>query len=77
MSSKPSKPHDEFFKATFGRLDIAYDYLLQFLPAPVIKELDLKGLERVNGSFVDPNLSEHHSDVVYRCPLAHAADIFV
>ena len=77
MASKPSKPHDEFFKATFGRLDIAYDYLVQFLPEAVIRELDLKGLERVNGSFVDPNLSEHHSDVVFKCPLAQDADIFV
>lgn len=77
MSNKPSKPHDEFFKATFGRLDIAYDYLLQFLPAAVLNELDLTALERVNASFVNPNLEERRSDVIYRCPLVNFANQYV
>ena len=69
MPNKPSKPHDEFFKATFGRLDIALDYLQNMLPAELQQDLDLSKLERVNGSFVSPALQEYFSDVVYQSPL--------
>ena len=69
MPKKPSKPHDEFFKASFGRKDIALDYLRSMLPAALHQELDLDRLERINGSFVSPELQETFSDVVYQCPL--------
>lgn len=69
MPNKPSKPHDEFFKATFGRLDIALDYLQNMLPEAIQKDLDLSKLERVNGSFVSPALQEYFCDVVYQSPL--------
>lgn len=69
MAEHPHKSHDEFFKASFGRLDIARDYLDQFLPEDVRKELNLEKLERVNGSFVTPELQEFFSDVVYKSPL--------
>ena len=65
----PRKSHDEFFKASFGRLEIARDYLEQLLPWEVHQSLDLSQLERVNGSWVNPELAEYFSDVVYRCPL--------
>jgi predicted transposase/invertase (TIGR01784 family) len=73
MPKKPSKPHDEFFKASFGRRDIALEYLQQMLPAELREDLDLERLERVNGSFVSPALQEYFSDVVYRCPLKSTA----
>lgn len=69
MPSKPSKPHDEFFKATFGRREIALDYLQHMLPGELHEVLDLSKLERVNGSFVSPALKEYFSDMVYQCPL--------
>ena len=69
MPKKPSKPHDEFFKATFGRIEIALDYLLSMLPAALLQELDLSKLKRINGSFVSPALKETFSDVVYQSPL--------
>lgn len=69
MSEHPHKSHDEFFKASFGRLDIARDYLEQLLPSELSQILDLAQLERVNGAWVTPELEEYFSDVVYRCPL--------
>ncbi|HOY18379.1 MAG TPA: Rpn family recombination-promoting nuclease/putative transposase [Haliscomenobacter sp.] len=69
MPDYPHKSHDEFFKASFGRLEIARDYLEQLLPWEVHQTLDLSQLERVNGSWVSPELAEYFSDVVYRCPL--------
>ncbi len=70
MSDYPhKKSHDEFFKASFGQLEIARDYLEQLLPREVHQSLDLSQLERVNGSWVTPELEEYFSDVVYRCPI--------
>lgn len=65
----PSKPHDEFFKATFGRLDVALEYLQQMLPVDIQNNLQLNALERINGSFVSQELKEYFSDVVYQCPI--------
>ena len=52
MPKKPGKPHDEFFKASFGRKDVAMEYLQSMLPLELCNDLDLERLERVNGSFV-------------------------
>lgn len=69
MPKKPSKPHDEFFKAAFGQKEVALDYLEKMLPTAVLKQLNLKKLKRINGSFVSPSLREFFSDVSYECPL--------
>lgn len=69
MPEHPHKSHDEFFKASFGRLEIARDYLEQLLPEELAGVLNLAQLERVNGAWVTPELEEYFSDVVYRCPL--------
>lgn len=49
MPRKPSKPHDEFFKATFGQSEVALNYLEKMLPAAVFEHLDLTKLKRING----------------------------
>ena len=67
MPKSPNKPHDEFFKAVFSRLEIVLDYLTKMLPIDLQKELDFNSLTRANGSFVSPMLQEYFSDVVYRC----------
>lgn len=67
MPKPPNKPHDEFFKAVFSRLEIVLDYLTKMLPVELQKDLDFNSLTRTNGSFVSPTLQEYFSDVVYRC----------
>lgn len=69
MPKKPSKPHDEFFKAAFSQKDVALDYLQKMLPAALLEKLDLRKIKRINGSFVSPSLREFFSDVAYQCPL--------
>ena len=69
MPKKPAKPHDEFFKASFGRREVALEYLQSMLPADLLETLALEKLERINGSFVSPALQETFSDVVFQCPL--------
>lgn len=69
MPKKPSKPHDEFFKATFSRVKVAREYLQKMLSPALLQVLDLKKLKRVNGSYVSPTLREFFTDVGYECPL--------
>jgi len=69
MPKKPSKPHDEFFKAAFGRLEIALEYVQKMLPSELVEELDTSKLERTNGSYISPALREFFSDLVFECPL--------
>ena len=42
MPKKPSKPHDEFFKATFSRVKVAREYLQKMLSPALLQVLDLK-----------------------------------
>jgi predicted transposase/invertase (TIGR01784 family) len=62
-------PHDAFFKETFGRTEIAADYLRHYLPPAVAARLRLEALEPQRDTFVDPDLQEHFSDLLYRVPL--------
>jgi predicted transposase/invertase (TIGR01784 family) len=62
-------PYDRFFRETFSRLDVARDFLMHYLPSELAARLDLQGLEQVPDSFVDEDLREHFSDLLYRVPL--------
>lgn len=60
-------PHDKFFRSVFSEKKVALGYLLEFLPSEITDELDLDTLEQENNSYIDKNLDEHFSDIVYRC----------
>ena len=71
-------PHDKFFKEMFGQPDIAADFIANYLPAEVVGELDLSAPELVKDSFVDANLQEHFSDLLYKVKLRGAkAEAFI
>lgn len=69
MTTELSNPHDRFFKEVWSRKDIGRDFLRRYLPKEVVALLDLKSLTLVKGSFVDPQLREYHSDLLYRLRL--------
>lgn len=46
-----TNPHDKFFKAVFGRKEVAQDFLQHYLPADVVALLDADSLEYVKDSF--------------------------
>jgi predicted transposase/invertase (TIGR01784 family) len=74
-----SNPHDHFFKAVFSEPALAGDFLAHHLPAEVLPLLDLARLEIRKDSFIDPDLAEHRSDLLYAVPLADGApgDVYV
>lgn len=67
--SEIQNPHDRFFRETFSRLEIARDFIQHYLPHEVVAILDLDTLELQKDSFVDPELQEHFSDLLYQLRL--------
>jgi predicted transposase/invertase (TIGR01784 family) len=63
--SELRNPHDLFFRETFSRLEVARDFMSQYLPAEVTAVLDLRTLELQKGSFIDADLREHFSNLLY------------
>jgi hypothetical protein len=62
-------PHDSFFKQTFARVDVARDALQRFLPSDVLACLDLKTLVPAKDSFIDDDLRQSFSDLVFEIEL--------
>ncbi|MEM6631921.1 MAG: Rpn family recombination-promoting nuclease/putative transposase [Bacteroidota bacterium] len=62
-----NKPHDHLFKSTFSDKQIARDYIQHFHPSQLTSHLDLNSLELSATSYVDSELKESLSDVVYFC----------
>jgi hypothetical protein len=72
-----TNPHDRFFKDVFSRREMAQDFLQHYLPAKVVELLDLSGLEISKDSFIDPNLREHFSDLLYKVPLQERGELYI
>ncbi len=63
--SSLSTPHDRYFRATFSRPEVALDFLKNYLPPELRARLDLSTLSLKKESFVDPDLRQHFSDLLY------------
>jgi len=75
--SELSNPHDHFFKQVLARPEAARDLLLNYLPAEVVALLDLTSLELRKDSFVDAELREHFSDLLYQVKLKDEREAYV
>lgn len=60
-----STPHDALFKAIFKRPEHARAELESVLPASLAQALDWRTIRHLPGSFVDPKLAEHHTDLLF------------
>ena len=59
--------HDIFFKHTFSIKEHAVDFASHVLPSEIDAKLDYSTICLENTSYVDKELSEHFSDMVYSC----------
>ncbi|WP_295447099.1 Rpn family recombination-promoting nuclease/putative transposase [uncultured Thiodictyon sp.] len=52
-------PHDAFFRESFGRREIAQDFLRHYLPASLLARIDLGTLEISKDTYylIPPNLA--------------------
>jgi len=64
--TKVQNPHDKFFKDTFSNPLVARDFIENYLPAPILKIVDLNELEIQDSCHVDEELSEVFSDMLFR-----------
>ena len=60
--------HDGLFKLGFGDPVHAAGELRSVLPAAIVGAVALDQLERVPGSFVDEELAQRHTDLLFRAP---------
>jgi len=62
-----TNPHDKFFKENFSDKEIATDFIREMFPPKLVENLDLSTLELDNNSYIDEELKEYYSDLVYDC----------
>ncbi|WP_077369179.1 Rpn family recombination-promoting nuclease/putative transposase [Anaerosalibacter sp. Marseille-P3206] len=63
---KIQNPHDKFFKETFGNVEIAKDFLNNYLPENIMNVIDVNTLEPQKDSFINEELQEGFSDMLFR-----------
>ena len=59
--------HDSFFKQVFSNKEHAVDFSKHILPSEITRNLDFTTFNLENVSYVDEDLAEHFSDMVYSC----------
>ena len=72
-----NNPHDRFFKAVFGRTEVAAEFLARYLPAVVAGALDWNTLRAERDSFLDPELTQHPADLLYAVNLRGGGPAYV
>ncbi len=69
-----NNPHDKFFKAAFSWIEIARPLIEQFLPKDLIDQLDLDTLKIDPNSYINDELKETFSDLVWSCHLKDSTE---
>jgi predicted transposase/invertase (TIGR01784 family) len=59
--------HDSFFKQVFSDKEHAIDFTKHVLPPEISKNLNFSRFNLENVSYIDEELAEHFSDMVYSC----------
>ncbi len=62
-------PHDGFFKYSLQDLALAKEFINNYLPDKVVKLLDLSSMEPVRDSFVDEELKQYFTDMLFKINL--------
>lgn len=63
---KLNQPHDKYFKATFGKVDFAKDFLNNYLPEELVDIIDMDTLESQPTSYISKELKEQFTDLLFR-----------
>jgi predicted transposase/invertase (TIGR01784 family) len=63
-------PHDTFVKEILSRKENARDFFSHYLPEPIRAMVDLNSLEIAKDSFIEKELKEYFSDMLYKLRLS-------
>ena len=67
-----SRPHDALFRSAFEHPDDAAGEVRHVLPPGVVEAIDWSTLRLEPGSFIDPELADRHSDLLFSAWIADA-----
>ena len=70
-------PHDRFFKEALSRREVARDFILHYLPGEIVALLNVDSLVISKDSFVDKDLGEHLSDILYNVDMKHEGSAYI
>ena len=62
-------PHDAYFKATFGKIDFAKDFLKNYLPRELVDLVNINTLSSEPTSYLTKELEEQFTDLVYKAEI--------
>ena len=60
------QPHDKFFKEMFGNVDLAKEFMVNYLPSDILKVIDLQTIVPQSPSYIEGNLKESFSDLLFK-----------
>ena len=61
-----NNPHDKYFKEVMGNVETAKSFLENYLPTKVVESIDLKKLEPEKDSFIEKELQDIYSDLLFK-----------
>ena len=61
-----NNPHDKYFKQVMGDKETTRDFLTNYLPRDLLEIIDLDSLVIQKDGFIEKELQEHFSDIIYR-----------
>ena len=76
-NSKIAAAHDKLFRHTYSDRENACSFLSQGLPEHVLELIDLSTLEISKDSFVEKELADYHSDMLYKVKLTDGSQGFI
>lgn len=56
----------QYFRATFGEVNFTTDFLNNYLPKDLVDIMDMDTLEPQKGSYLDKELKEQFTDLLFR-----------
>ena len=65
-SSRVNNPHDKLFREICGDRDNAHSFLANHLPKKILDLVDMSTLEISKDSFIEKELADYSSDILYR-----------
>ena len=65
-----TNPHDKYFKESFSRKETVQSFIKEYLPEKLLEQIDLNKLEILKDTFIDKELSEHFSDILYKTSIS-------
>lgn len=74
---KTQNPHDKFFKESFSKLSVAKDFLNNYLPQSLINAIDIDTLKPQKDSFINEELEESFSDLLFKVDKIKQKDTFI